>query len=310
MPDVPIAEAFRDFPIQKCKEWGSSRLSPDLTAYGVLKATDAALFIEYDGYYRHMEPLGLARDMRKTSALLKFAPAGSVVVRIAHQERQWQDKSVQVLADCWQSEHVPSLHKTVKQVVASLLQSCRAELVPGLVSHLEARAPLQIDRYAINFAVDAELVGSAASSKRLAVQEFLQKDTQLTPVQVAKSIASFPSVLGSSIEANLKPKVEWMKGLGLSQTQVAKAITTFPPVLGLSIEQNLKPTVEWINGLGLSQSQVAKMVATFPPVLGSSIEANLKPKVEWMKGLGLSQTQVAKAITTFPPVLGLSIEQI
>ena len=178
----------------------------------MLKATDAALFIEYDGYYRHMEPPGLARDTRKTSMLLKLAPKGSVVVRIAHQERQWQDKSVQVLADCWQSEHVPSLHKTVQQVVASLLQSCRAELVPGLVSHLEALAPLQIDRYAINFAVDAELVGSAASSKRLAVQEFLQKDTQLTPVQVAKSIANFPS----RIEANLKPKVEWMKGLGLS----------------------------------------------------------------------------------------------
>ena len=142
MPDEPIAEAFRDFPVRKCKEWGSSRLSPDLTAYGVLKATDAALFIEYDGYYRHMEPLGLARDVRKTSALLKLAPKGSVVVRIAHQERQWKDKSVQVLAGCWQSEHVPSLHKTVQQVVASLLQSCRAELVPELVSHLEARAPL------------------------------------------------------------------------------------------------------------------------------------------------------------------------
>ena len=82
MPDVPIAEAFRDFSVKKCHEWGSSRLSPDLTAYGVLKATDAALFIEYDGYYRHMEPLGLARDVRKTSALLKLAPKGSVVVRI------------------------------------------------------------------------------------------------------------------------------------------------------------------------------------------------------------------------------------
>ena len=153
------------------------------------------------------------------------------------------------------------------------------------------------------------LVGSAASSNRLAVQEFLQKDTQLTPVQVAKLIASFPSVLVSSIEANLKPKVEWMKGLGLSQTQVAKVITTWPPVLGLSIEANLKPTVEWmIKGLGLSQSQVARMIATSPQVLGLSIEANLKPKVEWMKGLGLSQSQVAKVIATFPPVLGYSIQ--
>ncbi|CAE7315404.1 MTERF4, partial [Symbiodinium sp. CCMP2456] len=256
MPDEPIAEAFRDFPVQRCQEWGSSRLCPDLAAHGVLKTPGAALFIEYDGYYRHMEPLGLTRDVRKTSALLKFAPVGSIVLRIAHKERQWKDNSVQVLVDGWQSEHVPSLRKTVRQVVASLLQSCRAELVPGLVSRLEARAPPQIDRHAKTFAVDAELVGNASSSsKRLAVQEFLQTEMQLTTVQVAKSIARFPSVLGCSIEANLKPKVQWIKGLGLSQSQVVKVIARFPALLGYSIEANLKPTVDWIKGLGLSQSQ-------------------------------------------------------
>ncbi|OLQ01400.1 hypothetical protein AK812_SmicGene15874 [Symbiodinium microadriaticum] len=308
MPDEPIAEAFRDFPVPKSKEWGSSRLCPDFSAYGVLKRAGAALFIEYDGYYRHMEPQGLRRDVRKTSALLKFAPAGSVVLRIAHKERPWKDKSVQVLVDCWQSEHVPSLHKTVEQFVASLLQSCRTELVPGLVSRLEVRVPPQIDKHAKTFAMDAELVGNASSTNRLALQEFLRKKMQLSTVQVAKSIVRFPSVLGLSIEANLKPTVEWIKGLGLSPSQVAKVITSFPQVLGLSIEANLKPTVEWIKGLGLSQSQVAKVIATFPAVLGLSMEANLKPTVEWIKGLGLSQSQVAKVIATFPQVLGLNVE--
>ena len=308
MPDAPIAEAFRDFPVQKSEEWGSSRLSPDLTAYGVLKATDAALFIEYDGYYRHMEPPGLARDMRKTGALLHFAPAGSVVLRIAHKERQWKDNSMQVLVDCWQSERMPSLHKTVQQVVAFLLHSCRPELVPGLVSQLEACAPHQIDRNAITFAGDAELVGNASNRNRLAAQEFLQNEMRLTTVQLAKVIATFPPVLGLSIVENLKPKVEWMKGLGLSQSQVAKVIATFPRVLGYSTEANMKPTVEWIKGLGLSQSQVAKVIATFPRVLGYSTEANLKPTVEWIKGLGLSQSQVAKVILRRPQVLGYSTE--
>ena len=308
MPEEPIAEAFRDFPVQRCEEWGSSKLCPDLTAYGVLKATDAALFIEYDGYYRHMEPPGLNRDVRKTSALLKFVPVGSIVLRIAHKERQWKDNSVQVLVDRWQSEHVPSLHGAVRQVVASLLQSCRADLLPGLVSQLEGRAPTQIDRHATAFAEDAELVGSALSSNMRAVEEFLQKEMQLTPVQAARSIARFPSVLGLSIEANLKLKLQWIKGLGLSQSQVAKVIAASPSVLGLSLEANLKPTVEWIKGLGLSQSQVAKVIATSPAVLGYSIQANLKPTVEWIKGLGLSRSQVAKVIAAFPPVLGLSIE--
>ena len=279
MPDEPIAEAFRDFSVKKCSEWGSSRLCPDLTAYSVLRATDAALFIEYDGYYRHMEPLGLARDMRKTSALVKFAPAGSIVLRIAHKERQWKDNSVQLLVDCWQSENAPSLCRTVQQVVASLLQYCRAELVPGLVSQLEACAPHQIDREAATFTVNAGLVGSA--SNRPAVQEFLQKEMQLTTVQVAKSMGRFPPVHHRSIEESLKPTVERIKGLCLNQSQVAKVIATFPQVLGLSSGANLKPTVDWIKGLGLSQSQVAKVIATFPQVLGLSSGANLKPTRGW-----------------------------
>ena len=308
MPDVPIAEAFRDFSVKKCKEWGSSRLSPDLTAYGVLNATDAALFVEYDGHYRHMEPPGLARDMRKTSALLKFAPAGSVVVRIAHKERQWKDKSTQVLVDSWCAEHEPSLLKALHQVVASLLKECRGRLHPTVASRLEVfPAEESINKDASARAKEAELVGMSDSS-RPKLEEFLCKEVGLNTWQVAKVIATFPSVLRYSIEANLKPTVEWIEGLGLSKSQVAKVIATFPQVLGLSIDANLKPTVEWITGLGLGQSQVAKVIATCPQVLGYRMEANLLPTVDWIKGLGLSQSQVAKVIVQRPQVLGLSIK--
>ena len=92
-------------------------------------------------------------------------------------------------------------------------------------------------------------------------------------------IAICPPVLGYSIQANMKPTVEWIKGLGLSQSQVAKVIATFPAVLGLSIEANLKPTVEWIQGLG--PEPVAGCQGnprTFPQALGLSIEANLRAK--------------------------------
>ena len=307
MPGEPISKAFRDFPVKKCKEWGSSRLCPDFAAHGVLKAANAALFIEYDGHYRHMQAQGLATDIRKTSALLRFAPAGSVVVRIVHKERQSKDGSVQVLVDCWQAKHALSLRKTLQQVLDSLLLCCRHQLVPGLVSRLEACGHMPLDKRARAFAGDAALMGKS-DNNGLDLREFLQKEVHLSAEQVAKMIATSPKVLGLSIEANLKPTVEWIKGLGLSQSQVAKMIAMSPQMLGLSIEANLKPTVEWIKGLGLSQSQVAKMIAMSPQVLGLSIEANLKPTVEWIKGLGLSQSQVAKVIATSPQVLGYSLE--
>ena len=134
--------------------------------------------------------------------------------------------------------------------------------------------------------MNAGLVGSASSSNRPAVQEFLQKEMQLTTVQVAKSMGGFPPVHHRSFEESLKPTVERIKGLCLNQSQVAKVIATFPSVLGLSIEENLKPTVDWIKGLGLSQSQVAKVIATRPQVLGLSLEANLKPNSRVDQGAG------------------------
>ena len=48
MPKQPISELFRRFPSPE--GWGGNYLEPDLAAYGVLKAEDAALFVEYDGY--------------------------------------------------------------------------------------------------------------------------------------------------------------------------------------------------------------------------------------------------------------------
>ena len=85
-------------------------------------------------------------------------------------------------------------------------------------------------------------------------------------------------MLGYSVEANLKPTVEWIKGLGLSQSQVAKVISQRPQVLGLSIEANMKPAVEWMKGLGMSQCQVGNLIAAFPPVFGRRIDTNLSAK--------------------------------
>ena len=307
MPDEPIAEAFRDFPCQPRGEWPPNKLCPDLAVHGVLKATGAALFVEYDGYYRHMEPSGLARDMRKTRALLRSVPKGSVVVRIAHEQREWKDKSVQLLADCWHAEHSSSLLKTVQQVATSLLDRCRGQLLPRVVSRLEAFAAKSLDKGASFFAKHAELVG-ASNSSRLKKQGFLQNELLLKEPQVAKVVARHPQVLGLSIEDNLQPTVDWIKGLGLNQMQVAKVIVSHPSVLGYSIEDNLQPTVGWIKGLGLNQMQVAKVIVSHPSVLGYSIEDNLQPTVDWIKGLGLNQMQVAKVVVRFPCVLGLSVE--
>ena len=76
LPEEPVAELFREFPVVRSDGWGRNTLSPDLAVYGALESEEAALFVEYDGYYRHLKPTGIAADIRKNTALLDLVPAG------------------------------------------------------------------------------------------------------------------------------------------------------------------------------------------------------------------------------------------
>ena len=313
MPDEPIAELFRNFPVEPSEAWGSRWLCPDLSAYGVLKKGGAALFLEYDGYYVHYTEDGCKADGRKTDALLRHGPSGSQVVRLVHNLRnvEERDNSRDLLMDVWQAGHSQSLMQSLVQVSGALLVALGSMLRKDVKQRLGEVAAVNnrgmCKEKVQEFSKEAAFaIGLEDRQKQL--RTFLIGALRLTDCLVKAVICKWPQILGLSIEANLKPTVAWLRDLGLSQVQVAKIIAVQPSVLGYSIEANLKPTVAWLHDLGLSQVQVAKIIAVQPSVLGYSIEANLKPTVAWLHDLGLSQVQVAKIIAGFPSVLGTSIE--
>ena len=313
----------------------------------MLRDAEAALFIEYDGYWRHREKAGVKMDQLKNSALLAFAPAGSKVIRIGHKMSQRGNCDANILCVCvdtWRLGDQKALTFTFGQLLVQMVDGLQSALNQELLRKLQG----QTGRKVLHLAVDSKSIIDAAmkakgrntkeeistflhgqgftaihigmmqESKLLAGQsidlnlkpklEWLSQQG-LNKSQTAKAVSVYPSILGCRIEQNLKPTVQWLLDLGLSKSQVAKAVATFPATLGLSIEQNLKLTVQWLLDLGLSKAQVAKAVATHPAILGYSMEQNLKPTVQWLLDLGLSQTQVAKAVATFPAILGCSIEQ-
>ena len=343
MPNLEIQELFRSFPSPD--GWGGHALEPDLAAFGILKEKDAALFVEYDGFWRHQEKKGMVMDRRKNAALLTYAPKGSFVVRISHtQRRPLKENVLWVKVDTWRQGHGTSLLETLKsalmQISAGLvdvLRPCAMKQVRGKINqelwtlsesgwHFAKEA---IDQ--IHGSSSEELICflraegfSAQSIEAMKLRTWFCGqniegslkpkfrwivDLGLSKSQVAKAVATFCPVLGLSIEQNLKPTVQWLLDLGLTKRQVAKAVATFPPVLGLSIEQNLKPTVQWLLDLGLTKSQVAKAVATNCCILGYSVQQNLKPTVQWLLDLGLTKSQVAKAVATHSGILCYSVQQ-
>ena len=345
MPRTPPLELFRSFPSPS--GWAGNYLEPDLAAHGVLKDPEAALFVEYDGYWRHGEREGIEMDQLKNAALLAFAPAGSKVIRISHTDRKLVCCDANILWFCvdpWRQGDQKSFLFTISHLLAQTVDGLRKDLNQDVLKKLRC----QQGKEALHLAVDSKsIVDAAVKAKGRNTKEeismFLQRqgftaihistmletqlsagqsiDNNLKPKlqwlsqiglsksQVAKAVAACPKVLGYRIEQNLKPTVQWLLDLGLNKTQVAKVVATNPAILGYSIEQNLKPTVRWLMDLGLSKPQIAKAVATSPATLGYSIEQNLKPTVQWLLDLGLSKAQVAKTVATFPAILGYSIEQ-
>ena len=341
--DVAIEEMFRNFPAPE--GWGGNYLEPDLSLFGVLKDENAALFVEYDGSWRHETKEGIERDRMK-AALLKYAPPGSCVIRISHTtSKPLKGNALWVKIDTWRRGDVKTLSQVLMDLLVQTESSGLERLLHTRVAHRlnnhTDRDSIKLSASAHQLACKAAVVGGGNTSKEIAsflsaegfgpkesallqgqclscgmsIERTLQPkikwflDLGLPQTQVAKAMATYPQILGYSLEQNLKPTVQWLLGLGLTNSQVAKAVAIHPAFLWLSIGKNLKLTADWLLGLGLTGSQIAKAVATHPQILGLSIKQNLRPTVQWLLDLGLTKSQVAKAVASFPHILGYSIEQ-
>ena len=343
-PRTKIGELFRRFPAPE--GWGGKYLDPDLAVHGVLKR-NGALFVEYDGYWRHSEGERLSTDRRKNAALLSHVPASSRIVRIGHWEQSPTEAHPRILwitVDQWRAGSQKSISKVLKKILLQILTEFGGCLQPHVAKRLEKLAQLELvpaSTRALDFTSAAassvggttkeELFriltrrGFTCSSIKLLMENSrllnfsserqvmpgvnLLIDLGLSDDKIAKALSCYPQILGLSVESNLQPTVHFLLDLGLTKSQVAKVVAGYPQTLACSIEQNLKPTVHFFLDLGLTKSQVAKAVDTFPRILAYSTEQNLKPTVQWFLDLGLTKSQVAKAVACHPPVLWLSIEQ-
>ena len=338
MPGMPLQEMFRSF--KSPAGWGGHYLEPDLTTYGF---KTAALFVEYDGYYRHATKEGMDRDQIKNTALLAFAPPGSYVVRINHENKcELEENVLWVGVNAWRRGDQKSLSMTLRKVIEQATSRLEHAFDSGrrqeLLGQIENETIL-ISKAALNFRDAAVLIGPGNTAEEIhdflnaegfqprdisrmqtkalsgisihrSLQPKLQwlMDLGLTRSQLVKAVIRFPSVLGLSVKQNLNPTVQWFLDFGLTQRQIAKAVSIHPQILGLGIKQNLKPTVQWFLDLGLTKSQVAKAVAIHPQILSYSIQQNLKPTARWLLDLGLTKGQIAKASASYPQILSLSIE--
>ena len=344
MPGVLLGDMFRSF--KGPAGWSKSYVEPDLTTYGVLKDKTAALFVEYDGYWRHAEKEGIVRDKMKNEALLTCSPPGSYVVRINHHNKcDMEETILWISINTWSRGDQKSLTRALSNVLDEMVPRLQHALVPSvhkrLEAHLRTQNPFLVSRSAQEFRETAVVTARGNTTEEIlnylktkgfgttcldqmgkqvlvsgvSIEKTLEPllhfllDLGLSMGQVAKALGKCPRLLSYRIDQNLKPTVECLIDLGLTRSEVAKTVASFPAVLFLSIEQNLKPTMQWLLDLGLKKSEAAKAIAIFPQLLALSIDQNLKPTVQCFFDLGLTKSEVAKAVAAFPQILGYSIQQ-
>ena len=344
-PRTKIGELFRRFPAPD--GWGGKYLDPDLAVHGVLRKKDAALFVEYDGFWRHSEDERLSTDHRKNAALLSTAPPGSQVVRIGHWGRKPLESAPHVLwisVDRWSLGDQKSISKMLTCIFLEILAEVGECLDPSVAKRLQKLARMAYRPALVRskeFVKEAAVAAGGSSKEELvamltshgfsswnlaALEETsyflrLSSERQLKPClrylfslglsqdEIMKALVRYPRILGLSLEHKLKPMVQWLSELGLTDCQIRRNVTSSPHILDFSIEHNLKPTVQWFLDLGLTKCQVAKAVATNPRIFSFSIDQKLKPTLQWFLDLGMTNGQIAKAVATHPGVLGLGIEQ-
>eukprot|EP00438_Fugacium_kawagutii_P034492 Skav226406 [mRNA] locus=scaffold3989:229486:235877:- [translate_table: standard] len=165
-----IPEMFRNFPAPE--GWGGHYLEPDLSLYGVLKNKDAALFVEYDGFWRHETKEGIARDEMKNAALLAFAPSGSYVIRISHAtSKALKANAIWMKVDTWPQGDAKSLQKVLMDLVVQIRNSGLSQFLhPRVAHHLKLQAEssaVELSLQAHELACSAVVVGASNTSDEI-----------------------------------------------------------------------------------------------------------------------------------------------
>ena len=322
MPKLPVSELFRSFPSPDEED----DLEPTMTAYGVMKDPNVALFVLYDG--KHGKRENITHELRKR--LLAYGPPGSHILHISHTEsRPLEDMVLSIKVGIWHPGDEASLSLVLDDIRTQVSIGLKQVLCPEVLKQLDSQKGsfLMLNTHVFR-SVTAALRGAMVKEKLLEHRFFskgfnpastnrMLKSAHLIGRCVEAKLASriqclldlnqsqtSSPALGDTLQQDLKSTVQWLSDLGVDQRQLVKTITSFPSILCSIALQNLEVTMLWLLDLGLSQRQVVKVAGCCPEVFDAG-----KATIEWFDQLGMTKNQIRKAACAFPLIFACSIQE-
>ncbi|CAN8234889.1 unnamed protein product [Cochlearia groenlandica] len=99
------------------------------------------------------------------------------------------------------------------------------------------------------------------------------------------------------------------KSLGFCDSTVCKVLSVFPSVL-LVNEVEIRRKIEFLVGIGISIDNIERFFHVFPEILGLGVETRLKPLLCEFEKMGFTKDEIKKEIAREPRVLGLELGEL
>ena len=117
---------------------------------------------------------------------------------------------------------------------------------------------------------------------------WLQRRLDLGEAAVSKMIQTYPNILNLNV-GSIEPKINWLQQrLNLNNATASIMIQKFPALLGYSIDANLRPTLNfYVDALGVEE-EVLDMLSLDPSLFGYSLKNRLKPRLEEAQDAGVT----------------------
>lgn len=136
---------------------------------------------------------------------------------------------------------------------------------------------------------------------------YLVEEVGVKESDVSKVVQLSPQILVQRIDSSWTSRFCFLsKELGAPRESIVKMVAKHPQLLHYSIEDGIRPRINFLRSIGMHNSDILKVLTSLTQVLSLSLEDNLKPKYLYL--INDLRNEV-RSLTKYPTYLSLSLEQ-
>ncbi|XP_038897631.1 transcription termination factor MTERF9, chloroplastic isoform X1 [Benincasa hispida] len=136
---------------------------------------------------------------------------------------------------------------------------------------------------------------------------YLVEEVGIEEKDLGKVVQLSPQILVQRIDISWNTRYMFLsKEIGAPRDNVVKMVTKHPQLLHYSIDDGLRPRINFLRSIGMRNSEILKVLTSLTQVFSLSLEDNLKPKYMYL--INELRNEV-KSLTKYPMYLSLSLDQ-